>query len=241
MRKFNFLNIMADNDEVEIRISGEIMSNGDKEMYEKYWDLKDGESPDTFRAKLKENEGKPIKLYVDSVGGDVFAASSMYTSLLEYKNNVTAIVSGVAASAASFLIMAANKIVIAPTAQIMIHNPMTYAVGDQREMRHTADVLDSIKESIINAYEKKTGKSREEISELMDKETWMDAHFAVDMGFADEILETNEETSEEVISNIFNLRKMVFNKAFKKPEPIKKVKDDIAQKAISEFDFYANN
>lgn len=213
MKKFKFLNIEVKEDIAEISVNGEIVDDEDKEMYEYFGIGNNVASPSSFKADLKECEGKPIKLYVDSVGGNVFAASSMYTALLEYKNNITAIITGVAASAASFLVMAANKVIISPTAQFMIHNPSTCAIGNQHDMRHAADVLDSIKESIINAYENKTHKSREEISQLMDDETWMDASKALELGFVDEILATEEKVSNSVVQEFMNLRRTVFNMA----------------------------
>lgn len=107
---------------------------------------------------------------------------------MEYPGNITVKIDGIAASAASVIAMAGTRVLVSPISILMIHNPMTAAMGDTIEMQKAIAMLDEVKESIINAYEIKTGKSRAKLSRLMDAETWMDAHTAIDMGFADEIL-----------------------------------------------------
>ena len=108
--------------------------------------------------------------------------------LMDYKGSVTVKIDGIAASAASVIAMAGTKVYVSPVSMIMIHNPMTIAAGDKGEMEKAIAMLESVKDSIINAYEIKTGLSRAKISHLMDAETWMDANAAIEMGFADEIL-----------------------------------------------------
>ena len=109
--------------------------------------------------------------------------------LMDYKGNVTVKIDGIAASAASVIAMAGTTVLMSPVSMMMIHNPMTLALGDKSEMEKAIDMLEAVKDSIINAYEIKTGLSRAKISHLMDEETWMDAHKAVELGFADDILE----------------------------------------------------
>lgn len=116
------------------------------------------------------------------------AAAQIYNMMMEYPGNVTVKIDGIAASAASVIAMAGTKVLVSPVSMLMIHNPMTVAMGDTSEMKKAIAMLDEVKESIINAYEIKTGMSRAKLSHLMDAETWMDAHTAIDMGFADEIL-----------------------------------------------------
>ena len=116
------------------------------------------------------------------------AAAQIYNMMMEYPGNVTVKIDGIAASAASVIAMAGTKVLVSPVSMLMIHNPMTAAMGDTSEMQKAIAMLDEVKESIINAYEIKTGMSRAKLSHLMDAETWMDAHTAIDMGFADEIL-----------------------------------------------------
>lgn len=114
--------------------------------------------------------------------------------LMDYPGNVTIKIDGIAASAASVIAMAGTRVLVSPVSMMMIHNPATVAFGDSSEMLKAISMLDEVKESIINAYEIKTGLSRTKLSHLMDAETWMDAHSAVELGFADEIM---KRTSDE--------------------------------------------
>ena len=108
--------------------------------------------------------------------------------LMDYKGNVTVKVDGIAASAASVVAMAGTKVLMAPTALMMIHNPATVAFGDHADMAKAIDMLSEVKESIINAYEIKTGLSHAQLSHMMDDTTWMNAKKAIELGFADDIL-----------------------------------------------------
>ena len=117
------------------------------------------------------------------------AAAQIYNMLMDYKGDVTVKIDGIAASAASVIAMAGTKVLISPVGMMMIHNPATIAWGDTAEKQKAIEMLASVKDSIINAYEIKTGLSRAKLSHLMDSETWMDAHKAVELGFADGILE----------------------------------------------------
>ena len=140
-----------------------------------------------FRSELHAAEGD-IDLWINSPGGDCYAAAQIYNMLMEYKGNVNVKIDGIAASAASVVAMAGSTVEMSPVATIMIHNPMTVSIGDTHEMERTITFLGEIKESIINAYELKTGLSRAKISRLMDAETWMNAKKAVELGFADSVL-----------------------------------------------------
>ena len=130
-------------------------------------------------------------MWINSPGGDCVAAAQIYNMLMDYPGNVTVKIDGIAASAASVIAMAGTSVLMSPVSMLMIHNPMTLAMGDKTEMQKAIEMLDSVKESIINAYEIKTGLSRAKISHLMDDETWMDATKAVELGFADDILSRN--------------------------------------------------
>ena len=172
---------VTDNDEKTERIltlSGVIA--------EESW-FDDEVTPKIFRDELMSGEGD-ITVWINSPGGDCIAAAQIYNMLLEYKGNVTIKIDGIAASAASVVAMAGNKVIMSPVSMLMIHNPMTMAAGDTIEMKKAISMLTEVKESIINAYELKTGMSRDKIAKLMDAETWMDANKAVELGFADEIL-----------------------------------------------------
>ena len=125
------------------------------------------------------------------------AAAQIYNMLMDYRGSVTVKIDGIAASAASVIAMAGTRVLVSPVSMLMIHNPATMAMGDAAEMQKAIAMLDEVKESIINAYEIKTGMSRTKLSHLMDAETWMDAHTAVDLGFADEIMTRPEVTGAE--------------------------------------------
>lgn len=129
-----------------------------------------------------------ITVWINSPGGDCVAAAQIYNMLMDYKGNVTVKIDGIAASAASVIAMAGAKVYVSPVSMLMIHNPMTVAMGNAADMEKAIEMLSSVKDSIINAYEIKTGLSRARLSHLMDAETWMDANKAVELGFADEIL-----------------------------------------------------
>ncbi len=147
----------------------------------------DDVTPKLFREQLNAGQGD-IVIYVNSPGGDCVAASQIYTMLMEYKGRVTVKIDGIAASAASVISMAGTEVLMAPTSLLMIHNPLTVAIGDTEEMQKAIAMLDEVKESIITAYELKTGMSRAKLAHLMDAETWMNAQKAIELGFADGIL-----------------------------------------------------
>lgn len=160
-----------------------------------------------FRNELFSGKG-PITLWINSPGGDCIAASQIYTMLMDYPDEVTVKIDGIAASAASVIAMAGTKVLMAPTALMMIHNPATITMGDHEDMKRAIEMLDEVKESIINAYEIKTGISRIKLSHLMDAETWMNANKAIELGFADDVLK-DEKQSEPTFSAYAFSRKAV--------------------------------
>lgn len=153
-------------------------------------------TPKMFKEELQDGEGD-ITVWINSPGGDVFAAAQIYNMLMDYKGNVTVKIDGLAASAASVIAMAGTEVQMSPVAMMMIHNPATIAIGDSSEMKKAIDMLDEVKESIMNVYEIKTGLSRSRISHLMDAESWFNAKKAVELGFADKLLFSKEETEAE--------------------------------------------
>lgn len=124
------------------------------------------------------------------------AAAQIYNMLMDYKGNITVKIDGIAASAASVIAMAGTKVLVSPVSMMMIHNPATIAFGDTGDMQKAIDMLSEVKESIINAYEIKTGMSRAKLSHLMDAESWMNANKAVELGFADDILHRSESAED---------------------------------------------
>ena len=163
----------------------------DGEISDETW-WGDEVTPQIFRSELNAAEGD-VDLWINSPGGDCYAAAQIYNMLMEYKGNVNVKIDGIAASAASVVAMAGSTVEISPLGMLMIHNPMTVSIGDTHEMERTITFLSEIKESIINAYELKTGLSRAKISRLMDAETWMNAKKAVELGFADSVLYTDAQ------------------------------------------------
>lgn len=155
----------------------------------------DDVTPAMFKAELLAGEGD-ITVWINSPGGDCVAASQIYSMLMDYTGAVTVKIDGIAASAASVIAMAGTRVLMAPTALMMVHNPLTVAIGDSDEMKKALAMLDEVKESIINAYEIKTGLSRAKLSHLMDAETWLSAHKAVELGFADDLLFRSDEQTD---------------------------------------------
>lgn len=153
-------------------------------------------TPKLFEKELNAGAGN-VMVWINSPGGDVFAAAQIYNMLMEYKGDVTVKVDALAASAASVIAMAGTSVLISPVGMMMIHNPMTIAIGDSKEMQKAGEMLDEVKESIMNAYEIKTGLSRARISHLMDAESWFNAKKAVELGFADGILGGDVEKAED--------------------------------------------
>ena len=183
----------------------------------------DDVTPQMFRNELFSGKG-PITLWINSPGGDCIAASQIYAMLMDYPDEVTVKIDGIAASAASVIAMAGTKVLMAPTALMMIHNPATITMGDHEDMKRAIEMLDEVKESIINAYEIKTGVSRIKLSHLMDAETWMNANKAIELGFADDVLK-DEKQSDRTFSAYAFSRKAVatnlLNKMAEKRKPIK--------------------
>ncbi|HFV2777757.1 TPA: head maturation protease, ClpP-related [Streptococcus agalactiae] len=196
MRKFwNF----TDEGEVRtLRIEGQIA--------DETW-FGDEVTPQLFKNDLLSGKGD-ITLWINSPGGDVFAAAQIYNMLMDYKGNVHVIIDGLAASAASVIAMAGTTVSMSPVAMMMIHNPWTFAQGEAKDMAKVIEMLGEIKESIINAYELRTGLSRTKISHLMDSESWFNAKKAVELGFADKVLFEKEETSEQSHQNSYTFSRV---------------------------------
>ena len=176
----------------------------------------DDVTPKLFREQLNAGQGDVV-IYVNSPGGDCVAASQIYTMLMEYKGRVTVKIDGIAASAASVIAMAGTEVLMAPTALLMVHNPLTVAIGDTEEMQKAIAMLDEVKESIITAYELKTGMSRAKLAHLMDAETWMNAQKAIELGFADGILTRETGMPDGIAINSYQFsRRAVTNSLLSK-------------------------
>ena len=153
-------------------------------------------TPQLFKDELEADTGD-IEVWINSIGGDVWAATQIYNMLKSYNGKVTVKIDSLAASAASVIAMAGDEVLMSPLSLIMLHNPLTIAAGDVSDMQKAIDMLDEVKESIINAYELKSGLSRTKISHMMDCETWLSAKKAVELGFADSIMFTDNDTDTD--------------------------------------------
>ncbi len=176
---------------------------------EESW-FEDDVTPALFKAELLSGSGD-ITLWINSPGGDCIAAAQIYNMLMDYPGNVTVKIDGIAASAASVIAMAGTNVLMSPTGLMMIHNPLTIAIGDSAEMQKAIQMLDEVKESIINAYEIKTGLSRAKLSHFMDAETWLNAYKALELGFADDILFREESTPSTAQDSFTFSRRAVTN------------------------------
>lgn len=206
-------------------MKGVIIPNEDKWIYE-WFEIENTTPNDVLNALPTDNS--PVEVVINSGGGDVFSGSEIYTTLKDYPGTVTVKIVGIAASAASVIAMAGDKVLISPTAQIMIHNVASVAQGDYRVMKHEAEVLKNYNKSIANAYMLKTGLSQEELLTLMDKETWLNAQQAKEKGFVDEIM--FDESNRLVASvQVGVLPKNVINK-------MRNMKNELMQKSKTNHD-----
>lgn len=191
---WNWVRNEEDSDERILMLNGHISTET--------W-LGDDVTPEIFRDELNSGTGN-VTVWINSPGGDCFAAAQIYNMLMEYRGNVDVRIDGIAASAASVIAMAGNTVSISPVGMMMIHNPATISIGDEQEMKRAIDRLSEIKESIINAYELKTGLPRKQLSNLMNAESWFNAKKAKELGFVDSILYGDKEDEDKAEGMIFS-------------------------------------
>ena len=218
--------VRNDNDERILMLNGEISNET--------W-FGDEITPKEFRGELNSGQGK-VTVWINSPGGDCFAAAQIYNMLMEYSGPVDVHIDGIAASAASVIAMAGNHVAISPVGMMMIHNPATVAIGDEWEMKKAMDMLSEVKESIINAYELKTGLPRKQLSNMMNAESWMNAKKALELGFADSILYDGDDEDDEPEGMIFS-RAAVTNSLLNKlkaqvPKPDNRVDASVLNKRL---------
>lgn len=179
-----------------INLKGPLIANNSQEVYDYYG--MEAASAKSIIEKLPE-DNSDIILEVNSNGGLVTVGSEIYTALRNYKGKVTAEITGMAASAASVAVMGADKVVMSPTAQMMVHKALfNWVAGNSDDLDKASNALKSSDKAIVNAYVAKTGKSEDEIMDLMRNETFMSAQEAVENGFADEVM------SFEAVASIDN-------------------------------------
>lgn len=205
MKKFwNWVNLIQEESETRT-----LFLNGT--IAEESW-FDDDISPAIFKDELNSGTGE-ITVWINSPGGDCIAAAQIYNMLVDYKGKVKVYIDGLAASAASVIAMAGDEVLMSPVSMMMIHNPATMAFGDHEDMKKAIDMLDEVKESIINAYEIKSGLSRDKLSKLMDNETWMNANKAVELGLADGIIEKEDKDKDEAKPSALLFSSKLVNKA----------------------------
>ncbi|MGT2812192.1 head maturation protease, ClpP-related [Streptococcus minor] len=182
-----------------IKLRGPLIPNNSQEAYD-YWGL-EAVSAKSIAEALPE-DGSDVVLEVNSNGGLVTVGSDIYTTLKNYSGHITAEVTGMAASAASVAIMGADKVVISPTAQIMIHKALFgWVSGNSDDLDKASNALKASDKAIINAYVAKTGMAEDDIMELMKAETYMSAQEAVDKGFADEVMTFEDQEAVASLEN----------------------------------------
>lgn len=187
-----------------LRIEGEINSDG--------WDWWNGRKREGSATRLRNALSKmhgDVVVWLSSPGGSVVVGSEIYTMLRAYNGKVRVIVDGLAASAASVIAMAGDEVVMSPTAYMMIHCASTAVYGNRQAMEQGVEMLEEVDKGIISAYQRKTGRSAEELQVMMERETWMNAARAKELGFCDRILFEEEEeegaaTQEDAVTQAYN-------------------------------------
>lgn len=176
---------------MNISVKGPIIDSDDQWIYD--WFEVEATSPKKVIDLINQaKNNEDLEIEINSGGGSVFAGSEIYTALKSYSGKVTTKVVGLAASAASVIAMAGDKILISPTGQIMIHNASGGFGGDYRDMEKGAEILKNVNATISNAYRIKTGLSSDELLDMMNKETWLTPQQALEKKFVDEIMFTND-------------------------------------------------
>ena len=196
---------------MKINVKGPIVTDSEKFFYD--WFGIPATSPASVNEAIsKAEDGEELEVEFASNGGDVFAGSEIYTALKSYKGNTIGRIVGLAASAASVAAMGVKILEISPTASIMIHKASMRVGGNSTDLEHAADVLKGIDQSIANAYEIKTGMKGNELLDLMDKETWLTAQQAKELGFADTIMFADEFKAVASISDDGTIPKVIMDK-----------------------------
>lgn len=212
---------------MRIDIKGPIVSDADQRIYD--WLKIPATSPSKVANIIQNainNNVKDLTVVINSGGGSVFYASEIYTELRKFAGNIKVEIVGVAASAATVIAMAGNVVTMSPTGMMMIHNASNGAYGDYRVMDHNSDFLQKVNKTIINAYVAKTGKSIDELKNMMNEETWMTAQEAKEAGFIDEIM------FEEEVSAVANANTHMLNGSLLPKEVVDRMRELLANQEI---------
>lgn len=237
MNKFwNFKKVSNTADDNE-EITENILTLNGPIAEESWWG--DEITPKLFKSELNGIDGD-LTVFVNSPGGDCFAASEIYNALKEHKGKITIKVDSLAASAASVIAMAGDVVLMSPVSMMMCHNPSMMLCGEVSEFEKGIDFLNEIKESIINAYQNKTGLSRAKISKMMDSETWMNAKSAFDLGFCDKIMYSDNDKLQSGTDFIFDKTSMVTNTVSAMRKKLRKIEKEPQGTDISQFETRLN-
>lgn len=186
---------------IYIDIKGEVVPSGNEWIYD--WYGVQATSPQQIASALRSANGQPVTIKINSGGGDVFAGCEIYNELKTYNGEITIEIHGLCASIASVIAMA-GKCKMSPLAEIMIHNVSTSTSGDYRDMEHSVEILKKANKTIANAYMLKTGMSEKDAYKLMDKETWLTADEALELGLIDEIMYSDEKVDINLLNSLKN-------------------------------------
>ncbi len=204
-----FWNWKDEEETAELLLNGIIAS-------ESWWG--DEVTPAEFRAEMKARAGKKIRVTINSPGGDVFAAAEIYSMLKEHEGGVETVIQSLAASAASVVAMAGEPCRISPVGMLMIHNPWTWVAGNEKDLAGVIRELREVKQSIIAAYQLKTGLDEEFLARMMDREEYINANRALELGFVDEIMFTEEQPEVAPAASWSNVSYREHIAAMLKPE-----------------------
>lgn len=193
-----------------INVKGPIISSNDQWIYD--WFGMEATSPQKVDKEIENANGEDLEVHINSGGGSVFDGSEIYTAIKSYQGNVTTKIVGLAASAASVIAMAGKRVLMSPTAQMMIHNVSAHGEGDYRDMEHNAEILKNANETIANSYMLKSGMGKEELLKMMDKETWLTPQQALDHKLIDEIMFENQVQLVASFGNSMMLPREVIEK-----------------------------
>lgn len=228
--KKKFWNFAEADEERVLYISGEIVDGEDEYGEDEDEEIKS--TADIFKDELYSGYGN-ISVWINSPGGDMVIGAQIYNLIKDYKGKVTIKIDGLAASV---IAMAGDEVLMSPVSQIMVHNPFSCAIGDSNEMKRAADMLNEVKESIINAYELKTHLSRSKIARMMDDESWMNAYKAVNLGFADGILFLEDKQKPENTEEFIFSRKSAISAVMNRVK--KRIKNTDKQPKVSPESLY---
>lgn len=222
---------------MKIEIKGPIISSNDQIYYD--WFDMEATSPKKVSNIIKKANGEDLEVEINSGGGSVFAGSEIYTALKSYTGNVTVKIVGLAASAASVITMAGKKVLMSPTAQMMIHNSSAWTGGDRHDLESGAQMLRSADSTIASAYRLKSGMTQEELLAMMDKETWMTPKQALEYKLIDEIMFEEEIQAVASVNNTMlppRVIDKIRNELKKEPEEKPESEEPTDDKKVKEIE-----